>query len=253
MIFYFSGTGNSKFVAKQIAKETKDQVISLNHFIKQEYNEVFISEDHPYVFVCPTYAWRIPRIVEDFILKTSFKGRKKVYFVLTCGGETANAIHYIKKLCLIKNWELEGFAEVLMPDNYIIMFPGTDKHTAQKMIQDAIPVIKKIAIAIQKENHFMLLQSKGLIGKIESGIVNAAFYNFFVGAKGFYSNEKCTGCGKCEHLCPLNNIKIKNNSPSWGNRCTHCMACISLCPTEAIEYKNNTCGKLRYSFPGLEG
>ncbi len=35
MVFYFSGTGNSRYVAKKIAEVSGDEVISLNRRIKE--------------------------------------------------------------------------------------------------------------------------------------------------------------------------------------------------------------------------
>lgn len=132
MILYFSATGNSKYVAEQIAKETNDEIISLNLLIKQNKQNELVSEIKPFVFVCPTYAWRLPRIVDEYIRKTSFKGSRKAYFILTYGGETANARNHVKKLCRDKGWDLQGYAQVMMPDNYIVMFPDVDKETAKK-------------------------------------------------------------------------------------------------------------------------
>ena len=59
----------------------------------------------------------------------------------------------------------------------------------------------------------------------------------------------CIGCGKCEKVCPLDNIRLKKGKPEWGGDCTHCMACICSCPREAIEYGKKTLGKRRYLCP----
>ena len=62
---------------------------------------------------------------------------------------------------------------------------------------------------------------------------------------------RCIGCGKCEKLCPLNNITLQNARPVWGTNCTQCMACICYCPTRAIEYGKKSAGKPRYHFEEL--
>ena len=72
------------------------------------------------------------------------------------------------------------------------------------------------------------------------------FYRFFVSSKGFYATDVCTGCGKCQTLCPTNAIRMQNGRPVWGSGCTHCMACINRCPVRAIEYKKGTRKKGRY-------
>ncbi|EQG17258.1 flavodoxin family protein [Clostridioides difficile DA00062] len=84
MILYFSGTGNSRYVARKIAQELNDELISLNQLIKEEKTDELISADKPFIFVCPTYAWRLPIVVTDFIKETKFLGSNRVYFVMTC-------------------------------------------------------------------------------------------------------------------------------------------------------------------------
>lgn len=250
MILYFSATGNSRYIAERIARETNDETVSINLLMKQNKKDDLISEMKPFVFVCPTYAWRLPRVVEYFIRKTAFKGSSKVYFVMTCGGETANAIGHVKKLCKYKGWDLQGFAEVVMPDNYIILFPGIDKAKAKNIIEKAEPLINRISVEIHNGNRFSVTSQKGIVGKLESsGIMNSIFYTLLVHAKGFHVKEtKCVSCGKCVELCPLNNIILTDGKPVWGNHCTHCMACLHRCPTEAIEYKKKTQSKPRYFF-----
>lgn len=248
MILYFSGTGNSQFVAQQIAQRAGDELVSINGFLKQGRKDTLVSKTQPFVFVCPTYAWRIPRVVEECIKNTPFEGEREVYFVLTCGGETANAIRYVKALCTYKNWKLKGFAEVVMQDNYIVMFPAIDKTKAKALNQKAEELVVQIADDICQKKEFSIYADKGTTGKLESGVVNGMFYRFFVNAKGFRAEKSCVGCGQCAALCPMNNIKLQEKRPVWGNRCTHCMACICGCPAEAIEYKHRTQGKPRYRF-----
>lgn len=66
-------------------------------------------------------------------------------------------------------------------------------------------------------------------------------------AKPFYATDKCIGCGKCEKICPLNNIYMEDRRPQWKKPCAHCMACIGNCPVEAIEFGNITQKKKKYN------
>ncbi|MDU4935089.1 MAG: EFR1 family ferrodoxin [Peptostreptococcaceae bacterium] len=246
MILYYNGTGNSQYMARKIAQELNNELISLNQLIKEEKTDELISTDKPFIFVCPTYAWRLPIVVTNFIKKTRFSGSNKVYFIMTCGGDTGKAIKYIQKLCKYKEWQLKGMAEIKMPENYIALFSIPDKETSTQIIKGSDKQIDKIISYIKSENEFEIINPSGLSGTLKSGITNTAFYKIFVHAKGFHYTNKCIGCGKCVTLCPLNNINLKNQKPVWKNNCTHCMACICGCPTEAIEYKNNTQNKRRY-------
>lgn len=246
MILYFSGTGNSRFVAQKIGSVTGDQIISINDRLKQN-NKESLHSDSPFVFVCPTYAWRIPRIVEDYIKEVAFSGSKKAYFILTCGNHTLNAVHYVKKLCRNKGFDLLGFDEILMPENYIALFTAPEKEECDAIIVKANTRITRIAMDIRDQHTLPAFnKTDGIKGQISSGIVNPIYYKLIVTADGFHVTEKCVHCGKCAKLCPINNIDMVNGIPVWGKKCTHCMACICGCPTEAIEYKGKTQGKTRY-------
>ena len=71
MILYFSGTGNSQYVAHIISKEIHDDVLNLFDKIRtQDYTALKSSK--PWIIVAPTYAWRIPRIVNEWLKKTPF-------------------------------------------------------------------------------------------------------------------------------------------------------------------------------------
>ncbi|TGY44060.1 4Fe-4S dicluster domain-containing protein [Clostridium sartagoforme] len=244
MILYFSGTGNSSYTAKTIQSVIGDEIVSINELMKKESKET-LKSNKPFVFVCPTYAWRIPRVVEAFIKETKFLGEKDVYFIMTCGGDTGNAINYIKDLCVQKGFNLKGFASLKMPDNYITMYNTPKREDVNEMIEASTKIVTSLSEDIKVGNSFKEKEIN-LGDKLKSGIVNSLFYSAFVSAKGFKYTEECISCGKCVKLCPLNNIELVKGKPKWGEKCTHCMACISRCPKEAIEYKNKTKGRNRY-------
>lgn len=254
MILYFSGTGNSKYVAKRIAEITGDNIVSLNAKIKNGDRSGIVCGAEGIVFVTPTYAWRIPRLVEKYIKQTEFKsenGRINARFVLTCGGEIANAGAYNKKLCDFKGFNYMGTSQILMPENYVAMFRVPENDEAKKIVEKAEPLIESAAQAI-KNGNALTPPANNLLYSFLSGPVNPLFYKFTVKTKKFFAGDKCVSCGKCAEVCPLNNVFIKNGKPCWGKNCTHCMACICYCPAKAIEYGKNSANKPRYNFENLK-
>ena len=85
-----------------------------------------------------------------------------------------------------------------------------------------------------------------MAGHKSFSVIAPLFNSLMVNAKGFQADSKCIGCGTCEEICPLDNIKIHNNHPTWGTECIHCMACISICPQQAINYGKKTIKRNRY-------
>lgn len=249
MIFCFSGTGNSRYAARLIASVTGDEVCSLNERIRKgrvrNGDTAPVCSDTPLVFVCPVYAWRIPRVVEQWIKATAFSGCNKAYFVLTCGDSVGNAAAYAKRLCDAKGLAFMGLAGVVMPENYIAIYRAPDKEAAAAIIARANPVLTALAHTITEQQP--LPQGRVTADdRFKSAVTNRVFYPFVVSAKGFAATDACVTCGRCVLLCPLGNITLREGRPVWGSDCTHCMACICGCPAEAIEYKNNTKGKVRY-------
>ena len=244
MIFYFTGTGNSRYIAETIAGLTGDEIADINARIKGQNTETICVQDR-LVFVLPTYGWRIPRIVETWIRKTEWTGVCKAWFILNCGSGMGNAAGYIQKLCEEKKFQYMGTAEIVMPENYIAMFQTPDFEEAETIIKRADPEIKKAGNRIREDREFPK-PSIHLADRFLSAAINPVFYRLFVKADPFYVKETCISCGKCEAVCPLNNIQMQGGKPVWGKDCTHCMACISRCPAEAIEYGKKSKGKPRY-------
>ena len=242
MVLYFSGTGNSRYVAKKIAETSGDELVSIGQKIKSgDFSE--IRSEKPLVFVGPVYAGRLPRVMEDYIRKTKFSGTQRAYFVVTCAQTPWVTVQYVEKMCSEKGFALLGFNSVVMPQGYLAGGGTQPKEVNDKILKAAEPKIISIAETIRDKQMLPKEQpGKAMMSKV----LNPIMYSIMISAKGFRVTDKCTGCRKCVQRCPLNNIKLTNGKPVWGDQCTHCMACIAGCPNEAIEYGKKTVGKPRY-------
>ena len=98
MVVYYTGTGNSRYVAQRFAAALGDDLITANEYIKND-TPAALHSDRPWVFVSPTYGWQIPHIFADFLRRGSFTGSREAYFVMTCGSEIGNAGSRIAALC----------------------------------------------------------------------------------------------------------------------------------------------------------
>ena len=97
MIFCFSGTGNSRYIARRIAEATGDEIIDLNAKIKAgDYSSAQCGRD--IIVVTPTYAWRIPKIVSKWLYATELPSAERTWFVMDCGGEIGNAAKYNRRI-----------------------------------------------------------------------------------------------------------------------------------------------------------
>ena len=178
MVLYFSGTGNSRYVAGRVARALGEPLCSLNARIRAgDYSPVETGER--LIVVTPTYAWRIPRLVGDWLQKTKFPGAKRVWFLMTCGSEIGNAEKYNRVLSREMGLSYMGTAQVVMPENYIALFrvPGVEE--SRQIVTRAEPDIDR-AIAALAAGEAFAPPRNNLYDRVVSGPVNPVFYALVV-------------------------------------------------------------------------
>lgn len=247
MIVYFSGTGNSRYVARLFAEALGDEALDAAECIKSG-RRADVASEKSYVFIAPTYAWRLPRVFERFIREGTFSGARTAYFVLTCGDSVGRADYYAAELCRDKDMAFRGLLPVVMPENYLALFDVPGDEQAHAIRRAARPVIDGGIERVKAHRPFEPLRS-GLRGHVQSRYVNPLFYRFVVSARPFYATDACAACGRCVEICPMRNIVLSDGKPHWGSDCTHCMACITACPAQAIEYGRRSAERNRYRCP----
>lgn len=247
MIVYYTGTGNSRYAAQYLAHALGEDVFDSFECIRSG-TAAALESDRPWIFVCPAYAWRIPRVFEAFLRRSTFRGSKKAYFVMTCGDGIGDASRHLKRLCGEWGLEFMGVEKAVMPENYLAMFPVPTEKQSAVIRRTAHWALEKIAKSMASGQP-LPKQKPGLRGLVQTWLVNGPFYALCVKARAFRADDTCIGCGECVRRCPLGNIQLVDGKPRWGNNCTHCMACICYCPAEAIEYGGKSQGKYRYQCP----
>lgn len=247
MVIYFSGTGNSRFIAQKLAELTGDSLTDMGEYIKAGKYADFTDEN--YVFVSPVYVSAPPLAVMDFIKHSRFPEKSRAWFVMSCAGGMGGSPEYCRRISQEKGFDYMGTAQIVMPQNYIAFFKMRTKDECRAIIEKAVPDIHGLAAKLCDSKAFAPSQMKRW-EYISTQMILKMYYRFFIKAKAFHLEGDCISCGRCAGVCPLGNIIMENGKPRWGENCTHCMACINLCPKNAIEYGKKTQGKMRYKGPG---
>lgn len=242
MIYYFSGTHNSRYAAQRLASQTEQEAI----FIPQTdaMSESISDSDTSVGFVFPVYAWGVPPIVLDFIkqLPDSFfdsirKRGLPVWAVATCGDETGNAIEMLRNDLAKREVELRAAWSVIMPNVYVLL-PGfgTDpKPLEEKKLHEAVGRIAHIGECI-REGRWETDLTLGSWPRLKTAVVFPLFRRWGVNTKKWHYTDGCIGCGRCARECPVGNITMKDGHPVWGSDCTSCCACYHCCPTHSANY-----------------
>lgn len=262
-IYYFSGTGNSLSVARDIAEKTEGKLISISSVMDKDSVKI---EADTIGIVFPCYLaqlYGIPLLVEKFIKKMEKLEAKYIFAVCTCGCfENVNALPTLKnlsKLIKSKGGKLTAEFSIKLPMNnlnYPSKFINQNQEEMFIKAKERIEVICN-CITRKKRNKYKVLKSGFNIFMKPMYLVLQNFYvthlvkmskepkdtklNFremiSLTDKSIYvEDDKCNGCETCVKVCPAHNIKIVDNKPIWLHHCEMCLACDEWCPTKAIHH-----------------
>ena len=243
MIYYFSGTGNSKWIAEELARRTNDEVQSIAALQQDGATAVYANCGARIGIVFPVYAWGAPLLVERFCKNLKLAEGVYAYAVCSCGDEAGHAFKRLKRMFAYQSaWSLA------MPNNYIAGFDADSPEMEQKKIRAAGEKLEAIAQAVNA--HMSVYDvHEGPSAWIKTAFVRPMFNTFARTTKPFSVDDTCNACGLCARICPIGAIAMQNGKPTWvKQQCTQCTGCINRCPQRAIQYGAGTRKRGRYYF-----
>lgn len=244
MIFYFSGTGNSQYVAKVLGDATKETVVNITRDEMEKELEYNLKEGENLGFVFPIYWWGMPVLVEEFVRKMKVKlgVDNYIYGVSTYGLQPHNGLKDLEKLLVKKGMYLDATYEVKMVDNYVVGYDIAGKEKQEVIYSQARVKIDSIIHDVAERQHSKI---GDIIGTTIKPIVHSV-YKHTDHRKKFYVTEDCTGCGYCAKNCPCQAIVMENNKPVWKENCSFCLKCVHSCPKQAVQNGKGTKERSRY-------
>lgn len=247
IIYYFSATGNSLVVARDLAAELGDaKLMPITKALKAGAGEM------PEVvgIVFPVYMFGVPLIVADFLKIVKVKQGAYVFSLATLGGLPGRAHSQAQEILRKRGIELAAGFSVLMPGNYTPLYEAKPKDAQQKMFKKEKTKIKEIARFVRERKKAMMEQKPFLPNFLLYKLLyKGGSKQIPLSGKDFWFTAACTKCGLCARICPVLNIEMRDGKPVWLDHCQHCMACLQWCPVEAIQYKKSTLGRKRYHHP----
>jgi formate hydrogenlyase subunit 6/NADH:ubiquinone oxidoreductase subunit I/flavodoxin len=256
-IYYFSGSGNSFAVARDVAMKLNAVLTPIMSVIDQE---SINTESSIIGFVFPIYDFKPPQFMERFIQKIKNIPSKYIFAICTYGITPSKSLKHLEKTINSSGGQLSiGFA-VGMPQNGL----GSGKVTEvqkemmfnnwKSRVDEVCDDIKNRKTDEIETSTLFFSFFKTRIMKLFPVYLTFLNYALFKGidSLAFIADEKCIGCGTCEKICSQNNIEIVNNKPVWSDQCINCFSCLNWCPNGAIKLGNVDLGIKGYHHPEVK-
>jgi ferredoxin len=240
VIYWFSGSGNSFAVARDLALNIDATLIPMSSCMEDAIVE---TEASSVGFVFPLYDFRAPKVVDKFIGKFEHLDKKYIFAVCTYGIAPGRALTLFgKRLHSLGGTLSAGFA-VRMPHNGIgsrlITQKGRDdSFRTWKFRCDGIAdrIAGRLQGPVETSGKLIPMLRSGMAVKMIPVILKLLF---LLASKEWKSlalkaGNACDGCGICARVCPVKNISMRDGRPEWDKHCAGCMGCLHWCPRGAI-------------------
>lgn len=247
VIVYFSGTGNSAYLAKLFARQMECECYSIEEAI--DFEAVFQNQD--IIAICyPIYGSCVPKIMRDFAAKhrSLLEQKKLIIFCsqMMFSGDGAKAFAR-----LVPQSHVIYAEHFNMPNNIsnFSLFPITEKERVRKKAK-ADAKMQRVCSNIKNGKVFLRGWS---LGSQWLGYVQNKFWPDVERkqASSFCADESCTGCGLCVKKCPAQNLVLQEKRPVQLNQCMLCYRCVNLCPQKAATVMLPA--KVKTQYKGVEG
>jgi ferredoxin len=249
VIFYFTGTGNSLKIAKDLAGGIPDSEVRHIAAVMADGKDALRAAGKIGI-VFPVYVEGLPLIVERFVRGLKIQPDTYVFAVANYGESAGGSLVQLEQIFQEKGRGLNATFGLKMPDNTQILFPPSSAAEQERDLKRAAEAVDAITQTVREgaEAGTNLLQSARCTPK--SSWQRPEFDPVKMAEK-FSADEKCNGCGICESMCPVNNVAMDGAKPRWLNRCELCLACMQWCPQEAIQFGTQSAAWGRYHHPDI--
>lgn len=247
IIYYFTGTGNSLYIARQLGKQLENcQIRSMS---RETPTKSVGGLDENIGFVFPVYYWGMPMIVKRFVEKLNIIKGTYIFAIVNYRGLKLDTLGLLNDVLKQKGVELAYGYGIKMPGNSITNYGPPSPEKTRKIIESANFKIDEVVKAAAKKEIVPIKRSGTCISRWGN---NSIYKNIEKWDEKFTVTEKCNSCGICSEICPVQNIKLENQKPTWQHHCEKCVACIQWCPKEAIQYGKKTVKRRRYRNPHVK-
>jgi len=188
----------------------------------------------------PIYGSDAPEIIKSFTEELPIqKNPKKMMIYVTQLAWSGDGASFMRHALRKQGYDLKWAVEFNMPNNISVpVFPAlftSDYSKFQNQLIKSEQRAKKLVDKIVCGIHWIM--GANPLAAAAAWMQRAPYRHLFNKTKAktwSVDAEKCTGCRRCEQICPLGNIQMKNSIPVYGDQCNFCMRCYNYCPELAV-------------------
>jgi ferredoxin len=248
-LYVYTGTGNSLWVARQLAAALPKAGIEFMPNPKKPFKKV---QADAVGIVFPVHIWGLPARVIEFIKHLKVTPAAYLFAVAANAGQPAATLVQLKRLMSARNLSLSLGYSIVLPSNYIPWGGPGSLAVQRKLFRKARRKIEQIAKEVTNGEQHKVDRGPLWQNIIFSLLYRMSFRQVPTMDKKFWSDEKCNNCGICVTICPAANITLQEGRPSWLHHCEQCLSCLQWCPQEAIQYGEKTPRYERYHHPEIQ-
>ena len=248
LVLYFSGTGNTHFIAKKIKESLQEEDTECSAV------EIFplstVKDYDILIFGFPVYGCKMPDFLKQFTDKFTLTKTKRIILFSTFAYTPCNAMKGAANYFERAGFRVAFARGIKMPGSDGLLFVKKNSRIAEKMSQINPKGIKQFIDSVKNAVYSDNPDIQGNVFFAPAEIIMKLFVPIENKLKAaMFADESCIHCGICEKVCPVNNIKVTKDKVLFGKECVLCLRCVSQCPTEAIQIGKFTKGTVRWKGP----
>jgi Pyruvate/2-oxoacid:ferredoxin oxidoreductase delta subunit len=249
VIYFFSGTGNARNVARWMKELFDKQAIATKIMAIDEPDQLIYPHEldaETLLGLCyPTHGFNAPPIVWSF-LKKVLKRNHRVFLINTRGGLKLQHwfIPGLSGLALLgpsiylisKGYRIHSLHSLDLPSNWLLLHPGLKANVVDSIYCRIKGITKTLAMKLAHgKKSWKALYSLPIDIAMIPLVLGYMLIGRYAFSKTLMATDRCNACMKCYRNCPVNAIHWVGDRPYWSVSCESCMRCVNQCPERAIE------------------
>jgi ferredoxin len=248
VIFYYSGTGNSLWLARLLATKLDGATLC-----PMKHADSLAAGDAEAVgFIFPVHVWGMPVPVVRFLEKLALKPETYLFALAVNAGQVSRTLVQLREMLAGRGLKLAAGYSIILPSNYIPWGGAAPAQKQQELFAGARAKLQAAAACIADREAGPIEKGPLWQRVVFTAIYKLTFQQVHKMDKDFWCDDKCNSCEICVRVCPARNISLAEGRPVWHHECEQCLACIQWCPQESIQFGKKTPGYGRYHHPEIK-